>query len=160
MRAPLSRKPFGAKQGATVGVLAAALLVSLTSAGAAESRVEAAFPSEGITRVVLRASAVERASVVRSKAGGIKVSGIPTGGTRGYHPSDPNWKETTASEWGLGFVAKRFGSTLVISTKNEIQYIHHHYTLEGIRVKVHAGVAVVREPRTLGPDGAPDLRSP
>ncbi|HSB63847.1 MAG TPA: hypothetical protein VLJ18_06755, partial [Thermoanaerobaculia bacterium] len=99
-------------------------------------------------------------AVVGPKRTSIEVSGVPTGGAKGYHPSDPNWKETSPAEWGLAFVARRFGATLVISTKNEIQYIHHRYTLENLHVDVPPGIAVVREPRILSGDGAPDLKPP
>lgn len=143
-------------------LLAAALSASPGASTSAAPRVTASFPTAGITTVVLRASAVADASVavVEPKITSLKVSGIPTGGTKGYHPSDPNWKETSPTEWGLEFVAKRFGATLVISTKNEIQYIHHHYTLEHLHVDVPPGIAVVREPRVLSGDGAPDLKPP
>ncbi|MFI5119276.1 MAG: hypothetical protein ACHQM4_02635 [Thermoanaerobaculia bacterium] len=99
-------------------------------------------------------------AVVEPKVTAIKVSGIPTGGAAGYHPSDPNWKETSPAEWGLEFVAQRFGATLVISTKNEVQYIHHHYTLEHIHIEIPSDITIVREPRVLGGDGAPDLKPP
>ena len=142
-------------------LLAAALSASPGTSGGTAPRVTASFPTAGITAVVLRASAVADATVaVEPKATTIKVSGIPSGGAKGYHPPDPKWKETSPTEWGLEFVAKRFGATLVISTRNEIQYIHHRYTLESLHVDVPPGIAVVREPRALGGDGAPDLKPP
>jgi hypothetical protein len=129
---------------------------------AAESLVTSEFVVTGINRVVLRASAADQASVVErdSLPVSVIVSGIPSGGAKGYHPADPNWKETPAAEWGLAFVAKRFGSTLVVSSKSEIQYIHHRYTIEGIRLEVPPTVAVVRERRTLDGNGEPNLAYP
>lgn len=143
-------------------LLVATLSASLNCARSAARQITAAFPSAGITTVVLRASAVAGASMAVGEPTltSIKVSGMPAGGAEGYHSPDPNWKETPPSQWGLEFVAQRFGSTLVISSKNEIQYIHHRYTLECIHVEVPLGVAVVREPRVLSGDGAPDLKSP
>jgi hypothetical protein len=88
----------------------------------------------------------------------ILVSGTPSGGAPGYHPADPNWRETSASEWGLDFRGKAFGTTLVISTFNEIQYIHHSYYLENLVITVPPGVEVTREARQLSGEGAPDLR--
>ncbi len=137
-----------------------ALLATVASARATELRVAATFPSTGVTRIVLRASAAEGASLVTVKSGDIHISGVPSGGAPGYHPADPVWKETPPSEWGLGFVAKRFGAILVISTRNEVQVIHHHYTLEALRLSAPRGVTVVRELRSLGDSGAPDLKAP
>ncbi len=131
------------------GALLVTFLASPGGLGSAARHVTASFPSAGITTVVLRASAAADASVavVGPKVTSIKVSGTPAGGAKGYHSPDPNWKETSPTEWGLGFVARPFGATLVISSKNEIQYIHHRYTLESIHIDVPPGVAVVREPR-------------
>jgi hypothetical protein len=120
------------------------------------------FDAHKISRVILRASAAEQATVtsVVMDAPFITVSGTPSGGAKGYHSSDPNWRETPAASWGLDFVSRRFGSTLVISTSNEIRYIHHRYTLEQIRVQLPAPVRLVRETRKLTGDGAPDLSPP
>lgn len=125
------------------------------------------FDAHKISRVILRASAAEQATVtsVVMDAPFITVSGTPSGGAKGYHSSDPNWRETPASSWGLDFVSRRFGSTLVISTSNEIRYIHHRYihhryTLEQIHVQLPEPVRLVRETRKLTGDGAPDLSPP
>jgi hypothetical protein len=79
---------------------------------------------------------------------------------KGYHSPDPNWRETPPSEAGLGFVSRRFGGTLVISTFNEISYVHHHYYLDDLRIHVPAGVQVVKEARKLSGNGAGDLHEP
>src|SRR5436190_16280602 len=83
------------------------------------------FNAHGISRVILRASAAKTATTtnVVMDAPFVSTTGIPSGGAGGYHSPDPNWRETPASRWGLDFVSRRFGSTLVISTKNEIGYI-------------------------------------
>jgi len=100
-------------------------------------------------------------SIESSKSGGtIKVTATPGGGTFGYHSPDPNWKATKAEDWGLEFVGWQFGETLVISTRNEIGYMHHRYTLNGIKVTVPVGVNVLLSPRTLSGDGRPDLSAP
>ena len=117
-----------------------------------------AFPAAGITRVVLRAADADKATVTTRMAGtAIEIGGIPVGGAQGYHSSDPNWRETPAAKWGLDFVSERRGATLIVSTKNELHYIHHHYAFESLTVRVPTGVEVVKEPRTLTGDGAPDL---
>ncbi len=119
------------------------------------------FSSDHVSRVILRASAVKAATVTNAKdAAFVTVTGIPSGGNWGYHSSDPDWRETPASEWGLDFFSRRFGSTLVISTKNEIGYIHDQYTLEGIKIQLPASVKLIRETRKLTGDGAPDLSPP
>lgn len=117
-------------------------------------------PAAGITRVILRADGAADAKVLTRPGDTVEVSGHPSGGAQGYHSSDPNWKETPASEWGLDFVCKAYGSTLVVSSKNEIHYIHDSYWLAAITVAVPPGVDVARERRTLSGNGAPDLQPP
>ena len=127
-----------------------------------DGRVARVFDADGITRVVLRAgnAADARLGTVPPDPTAVAVSGLPRGGAEGYHPADPNWRETPAAEWGLDFVARRFGATLVISTKNEIEYIHHHYDLEDVAIQLPGRVALVREPRRLSADGAANLSPP
>ena len=116
------------------------------------------FPAAGITTLVLRAGDADNATFETGAAGSaIEVSGIPSGGAAGYHSADPNWRETSAAEWGLDFVSARRGPILIISTKNEMRYIHHHYAFASVAVRVPPGIEVVKEPRTLTGDGAPDL---
>ena len=43
-------------------------------------------------------------------------------------PPDPNWRETPAAN-GDSTSCRREGSVLIVSTKNELRYIHHHYRL-------------------------------
>jgi hypothetical protein len=124
-------------------------------------RISRSFAATGVKKVVLRggtADAAELATVPDAEV--VKVSGAPVGGARGYHSPDPNWRETPAAEWGLDFVSARYGEVLVISTKNEIRYIHHGYVLESVTLTVPAGVEVVRERRELNGDGEADLREP
>jgi hypothetical protein len=117
------------------------------------------FPASGITKVVLRAEDANQATVETGPAGStIDVAGIPTGGAPGYHPSDAKWHETPAAEWGLDFVSLQRGPILVVSTTHEMRYIHHHYAFASLVLRVPPGVEVIKEPRTLTGDGAPDLR--
>jgi hypothetical protein len=118
------------------------------------------WPSAGLRRVVLRAGLAPEATVVVREGDTVEVSGRASGGAAGYHSSDSNWKETQAADWGLDFVAERFGDVLVISSKNEMSYIHHHYVLEDVKVSAPAGVEVVRARRELSGQGAPDLSPP
>jgi len=125
-------------------------------------RISRTFPASGISRVILRASEAQAATLEQTEASppSINISGKCEGGAKGYHSPDPNWRETPAEKWGLDFVAKQFGPTLVISSKNEVRYIHHHYTLEQIHLGLPKGVLLVREPRELTGDGTPNLSSP
>ncbi len=150
-------------------LLAPALSVACNSRPAQEvqatgkprAAIERAFPAAGVERVILRAAQAEGAKVVTdSKAALVTVSGEPSGGARGYHPADSNWKETPANAWGFDFVSERFGSTLVVSSKNELQYIHHGYLLENLRLVVPPGVRTVLTARKLSGEGAPDLSPP
>jgi hypothetical protein len=119
------------------------------------------FKANGVKKVVLRAGDAEQA-VVKSAPGTrwITISGRPEGDAQGYHPIDPNWRETPAWEWGLDFKAKSFGPVLVISTENEISYIHHYYHLGGLVISVPEGVEIIKEPRKLTGEGPPDLSLP
>jgi hypothetical protein len=124
-------------------------------------RVTRSFPALGVETVVLRAAAAEKAQVVMLPGSRqITVSGIPQGGAEGYHPADPNWRETPAEQFGLDFQTKAFGPTLVISSSNEISYIHHHYDLDSIRIEVPQGVKVIKENRKLTGEKLPDLSGP
>lgn len=137
------------------------LLVVATHVAAADVVVTKEFSAEGVTQVILRSGLASQAEV-RHASGQhtITVSGTPMGGAEGYHPSDPKWKETPAAEWNLGFVGKRYGENLVISSKNEIQYIHHYYVLDHVVLILPEGVDFKLAPRELNGDGEPDLNSP
>ena len=130
---------------------------SLPSAG----RVARSFDARGVQTVVLRAGEAEQAEV-KTVSGGrlIVVSGVPEGGAAGYHSPDPNWRETPASSWGLDFKAASFGPMLVVSTVNEIQYIHHDYHLGGLTISVPEGIKVIKENRQLTGEPTPDLSPP
>ena len=132
-----------------------ALLLMLV---ACASEVSRTFDAPAVTTVVFRAANASNA-VVRheSPASTVHVVGTPRGGARGYHSPDPKWRETPASRWGLDFVAKQHGSVLVISTKNEIAYIHHGYYLDSIVLTVPVGVTVQCVNRDLSGSGDPDL---
>ena len=142
-------------------LLAPGLLAACAAAAPEPGRVTGSFDATGITRVVLRAAMADDAVVdVTAVAGKVTVSGQAAGGAEGYHPADPRWRETPAAEWGLGFAAKRFGPTLVISTRNEISFIHHHYAITGIRLRVPPSVELSRQRRVLNGSGEADLAPP
>lgn len=125
------------------------------------ARISRSFPAAGVKKIFLRVAAADTSEVtIDPAAETVEISGLPAGGAKGYHSRDPNWRETPAAEWGLDFVSALHGEVLVISTKNEVHYIHHGYFLESVALRVPAGVEVVREPRKLTGDGGPDLEAP
>src|SRR5690349_3856586 len=112
-------------------ITAIALLILTGCASQSAKRITRTFPAEGITKLVIRAAEIQSATITTgAPPTTIEISGVPTGDARGYHPSDPNWRETPAERWGFDFVAQRHGDVLVVSTKSEIGYIHHHYVLD------------------------------
>ena len=130
-------------------------------AGQGAGRMGRSYPARGIETVVLRAEGAEEAKV-RTVPGRavITVTGRPAGDARGYHPADPDWRETPAAQWGLDFAARSYGPTLVISSASEIRYIHHDYHIEDIEIEVPPGIAVIREKRELTGEPPPDLSEP
>jgi hypothetical protein len=144
-----------------VAAAGAVYWLSTTKPETPPARIARSIPAAGVKKVILRAGLADTAEVVAVPGGEvIEVSGVPAGGAKGYHSPDPSWRETPAAEWGLDFVSAQHGEVLVISTKNEIHYIHHGYFLQSIVLRVPAGVEVVRERRELTGDGAPDLSEP
>ncbi|MFO0554005.1 MAG: hypothetical protein U0271_36835 [Polyangiaceae bacterium] len=109
---------------------------------------------------MLRATRAADATVVPTSGNEIVISGKAAGGAPGYHPADSAWEETPAKDWGLGFQSKLYGEVLVISTQNEIAFIHHHYAIEGLTVELPAGVVLVRETRPPSGEGGADLTPP
>jgi len=125
--------------------------------GAGDKQVVKSFSGAGVSRVVFRATLARDARVTSAEGHDIVVTGTPRGGAAGYHPPAGTWREESASEWGLDFRGKAYGKTLVISTFNEIRYIHHSYYLDQLVISVPAGVEVALEARQPSGDGAPDL---
>ncbi len=123
-----------------------------------DKQVMKSFPGAGVSRVVFRAAFARDARVTSAQGHDILVTGTPRGGAPGYHAPDGRWRESAASEWGLDFRGQAFGETLVISTFNEIRFIHHSYYLDQVVISVPTGVEVALEARQLSGDGAPDLR--
>ncbi|MDY0037302.1 MAG: hypothetical protein RBS05_15435 [Zoogloea oleivorans] len=145
-----------------LSALTLALFFASAACHADEAVVENSVSAQGIDRVIFRAANAETATVVFSEDDQsiITVSGKASGGTVGYHPADPNWKETPASQWGMQFVSKRVGSTLIVSTQNEIGYIHHHYTIKNITVRLPKATQIQCFKRQLSGSGEPEFQSP
>jgi hypothetical protein len=117
------------------------------------------FTANDIMSVVLRTEEAPQAKIVLDQnATDIVIAAKPAGGVIGYHSSAPDWKETPAADWGLDLTGRKFGNRLVISSKNEMQFMHHHYYLEEISIRVPSGVRVDLQTRKLTGDGSPDLR--
>lgn len=127
-----------------------------------ELRVRQTFVLEGISRVLVRASRADIAKVSTSAVDkSLTISGVPTGGALGYDPpADEEWEETPPGEWGMQFVSKVYGTDLVVSTKNEIGYLHHQYFLDSLIVVLPPDVEIVLEARKLTGSGKPDLDPP
>ena len=140
---------------------AACLLAACAPTPVGEGRLSESYESAGITRVILRAAAADAAKTEQAaRAEPIAITGQATGGAEGYHAADPKWRETSAADWGLGFVALRSGTTVVISSKNEIDYIHHHYLIADIVLRLPPSIELVRHTRTLSGSGEADLSPP
>lgn len=130
---------------------------------ATSGRWEFTFPSNEVRTLELRSEQALNARIIETDEGStIRVSAKPVGGAAGYFPAagmyEKPWKETKPADWGLGFQARRYGSRLVVSSVNEISYIHHYYALEDIEVVVPRGLRVRLIKRELNGHGAPDLR--
>jgi hypothetical protein len=146
----------------------ATFLLSFASLGvwAADAPVSAkivvTFPSDGIHKVIVRSGTATESTRVLSNydARTITVAASPVGGAPGYHSPDPSWKETKPEDWGMTFVSAQFGDTLVISSKNEVLYIHHRYVLAKLEISVPPNIPVTLVPRELNGNGAPDLSKP
>ena len=142
-------------------ITAVALLMLAGCASHSPSRITRAFSADGVTKLVVRAAEIQSAIITTdAPPGTVEVSGVPTGNARGYHPSDSKWRETPAECWGFDFVSQRYGEVLVVSTKSEIDYIHHHYVLDSMQIRVPARIEVVRQQRQLSGSGKPDLSAP
>jgi hypothetical protein len=133
--------------------------VEVTSTG---DRITCRISARDVRAVTLRAAHAADAAVVPAPASSdIIVTATPQGGAMGYHPpaSEEPWRETPADEWGLAFKARRYGGRLVISSFNEIAYIHHRYALRDIRLTSALPRRAIRlQSRKLSGDGAADLR--
>jgi hypothetical protein len=126
-----------------------------------KKNVSQSFPAKGVTKIILRAAGADSAAVAsNAPVDTVEVFGIPTGGAQGYHSPDPKWRETPPERWPFSFVVQRFGAVLVVSTKGEINYIHHHYVMSDVRLRVPPDVEVVREQRQLTGSGEADLKAP
>jgi len=137
------------------------LAVCVSQTSFASSEVCAEFEVGNAKTVLLRARNAEQAQIsTAARVSKFRVCGLLSGGVEGYHPADPNWRETPANEWGLAFKAKRYGDTLVVSSSNEIEYIHHLYYLDKLKVTAPKGIAVKLTNRMLSGEGKADLSEP
>jgi hypothetical protein len=128
--------------------------------GQASSIVCQEFDISEIDKVVLRAEKANEVVIKNQDGQSLKICGTPAGGVEGYHSPDPDWKETCAEDWGLDFKAKRYDSTLVISTYNEIMYIHHYYYLKNILITAPENIKIKKVKRILNGNGDADLSKP
>jgi hypothetical protein len=119
------------------------------------------FPAGGITTLVFRAGRAKSAKVtVVSQKNVIRIEGTPSGGAKGYHSADPNWRETPPSQWGLD--SSPSVSAILWSSQRAMK-LASCITTTGyadLGVSAPTGVKVVLEDRTLTGDGAADLRDP
>jgi hypothetical protein len=120
-----------------------------------------AYEAHGVSKVILRA-ALARTAIIETdpQAKSVQVSGSASGGAKGYHPMNPFWRETPAEDWGLDFVSERHGDILVISSKNEVRYIHHFYALRDLRIRIPPGIEVICQERELTGEAGPELSPP
>lgn len=140
------------------GILAA---ICLMMSACATKPVCEKFDLNNVDTVVLRASTAEKSQVSHDvNESGVTVCGTPDGGAGGFHPGKLFWRETPVDEWGMGFKSMPYGDTLVISTFNEIKYIHHWYYLADLNVVLPKGIALKLENRELNGDGAADISAP
>lgn len=122
--------------------------------GSGDGRIEERFESAGVARVELRASDATAAEIVESPDAQIRVTGTAQGGAK---ITAADQKEIPASAWGMTFVSKRHGDTLVISTKGEVSDARQRYTVGDLVIAVPEGVQVDLVTRSLTANGAPDL---
>ena len=115
------------------------------------------FNISEINKVVLRADKANEVAIINQDGQTLKICGTPSGGVEGYHSPDPSWKETDPEEWGLDFKAKKYDKTLVISTFNELMYIHHYYYLDNLVIIAPKNIKIEKIKRILKGDGDADL---
>ncbi len=120
------------------------LLLLLAGCGHPPDERRWKFPSDGVSTVVLRASAA-RAAAVGVGSGAIVVAARPVLVAAGYHSHEPGPSLTPAAQWPLDFSAERKGATLVLSARGETRFPHHRYFLNAIVLRVPRGVEVRRE---------------
>lgn len=119
------------------------------------------FASTGITEILLRGCNADAASIrEKGQDTPIVIKGMPMGGAAKSQTLDTMWRGSSAMQWGLDFTSRRHGTTLVISTANEISYAQHRYVIENIELDVPRSVKVVSETRSLSDNGSPNLSPP
>jgi hypothetical protein len=109
-------------------------------------RLSWTFPTDGVSKVRLRASRASTAVIRTSSKPMITVSGRPTLAANSYHAPDPAGRETPPTEWLFDLTASREGRTLTLTAKGETTFRQHRYFLSALEIETPAGVEVVREP--------------
>lgn len=123
--------------------------------------IRAQYVAEGVTEVVLRASDAENVTVTnKGRDDLVTVKGMVSGGVGDYRSRDREWQASSAAQWGLDFASRQYGSTLVISTANEIAHEQYRYTIEDLEIDLPPTVRFVPQRRSLTVNGAPDLSAP
>ncbi len=112
-------------------------------------RVISDTPATGISKVELRAWKASAATIIVESRATIEVSGTPAMAANGYHDPDPAGHETAPDQMPFEFNVGRYGSVAVVSCKGEVAYAHHHYYLDGLEVRLPAGIEVVPERQAL-----------
>ncbi|MBA3353934.1 MAG: hypothetical protein H0U23_16200 [Blastocatellia bacterium] len=142
-----------------------ALIAALLS-GCATRRYEVmrSFDGPNISRVILRANKAADAGEVNLPpySPAVSIKGVPYVGTS--ERAEPLYRSPAASSSRPrpDFVARQFGSTLVISTTNEIRYPDRDYYMDVVHlwISLPINIHVIREVRPLTSDGSPDLSPP
>lgn len=142
--------------------LFAALFLGACETKLPPGTIKREYPSQAITQILLRGCNADAASV-REKGGPgspIVIKGLVSGGEAGSQKRDKDWHGSPAAQWGLDFISRQHGDTLVISTMNETSFETHRYVLENIELDVPRSMKVVSELRPPTKDGVPDLSPP
>ena len=107
------------------------------------------FDGSDIRHIIFRAREARSTVISSSENDLVSISATAEGGAIGYHSPDPDWRETPAQDWGMDFVGRKFGNTLIISSRKELAFIHHDYFLYNIRIMKPSGVTISLEEREL-----------
>jgi hypothetical protein len=147
----------------TAALLAAICL--LTACASHELDVMRSFDGPNISRVILRASRAFDATEVNLPATSpaISIRGTPYLRVGDRHDM-PAFLPRHLSLFRArpDFVARQFGDTLVISTKNEVSYPDCDYYMNAIHlwIALPTNIHIIREVHPVAADGSADLSPP